>query len=107
VEQNSVREAEIWFINRFIDTQTNRNFSLRLNELAEMTTDEAKKLRANRYRMGRFDFRFIPTENYVIVQPNTEEAEWARGVIWIENNEFQFRTTGLPSANIAIPTPGN
>jgi hypothetical protein len=94
--------ASIWFIQRFLESESARNFALRLNGLVEMSEDEAKKMRANRYRMTRYDFRFTPVadsdSDNLLVEPNTKEAEWARGFVFLDRQgNFRFASVPLPA----------
>jgi hypothetical protein len=102
----NLEAAARWYIERFCPNQTTQNFALRVNNLQEMTSDERQKMQRSRVNNARYDFHFVEAQAYIAVIPNKAEAEWSRGVIWLDSfGEFQFRTTGMLAVHIYIPPP--
>lgn len=90
-----IREAKEWFIHRFCHSMSARNFALRDHELIQMSIGEKKNFAKLRQHNAAYRFQFVATDDHkLLVRPVTEEAEWARGVIWYDpaKNEYRFTT---------------
>lgn len=99
---DEIKEAQRWFIERFLHTDTTRNFALRQHKLVTLTPDQAKKLKAARIRYAAFDFHFEALSNCMLVVPNTAEAEWCRGGIWYDPKEESFTYMTMKRADLFV-----
>lgn len=90
MEMSEIQQAKRWFIERFLHSTPSRTFALRSHGLEDMTRAEAQKMSKVRQRNARYDFKFIPTRHRLVIEPNTDEAAWCRGVIWYDPEQGEF-----------------
>lgn len=97
-------EAVKWWIERFILSKYGKQFLLR-REGFEII-ESPKEFNRQKRRFPEYDFAFIPVgETYqVAIQPRSDQARWAEGVIyWGDDIKWHYTTGQFLKVEIIQP----
>lgn len=81
------KEGALWFIERFVQGGTGRNFAKRnLGLEPGAASIQARTRRKHK----QYDFDMVGLGGKILIVPRTQDAKWALGVIYKNQDEWRY-----------------